>query len=104
MNEHRLAPLQLLTLQPQLPPRLPTPQGLVPALSSQANKGRSMLAAALQPRVDEALVSGNASSLGPLNQLVIDLAGVRETEALIRVWDAMGGSKGAEEAKSASLA
>ena len=56
-----------------------------------------MLAAALQPRVDEALVSGNASSLGPLNQLVIDLAGVRETEALIRVWDAMGGSKGAEE-------
>lgn len=53
----------------------------------------------LQARVDAAL--NHAPCLlgfGALNDLACDLANACETEALVRVWDALGGNKGASGA------
>ena len=53
----------------------------------------------LQVRVDAAL-SGQPKPVGDktLNELARSLAGACETAALVRVWDALGGSRGATPA------
>jgi hypothetical protein len=51
----------------------------------------------LQLRVDQLLGTGSQSAAG-INLLIRDLAAASETAAVVRAWDAMGGSKAAEPA------
>ena len=53
---------------------------------------------ALQQEVDAALDCTISTSLSSLNSLACALAEAGETAALVRVWDALGGSKGASPA------
>ena len=71
--------------------------GATPSSSKRTKGGGGGFTTTLQSRVDEALSSSaSVGSSDLLNKLVADLAGARETPALVRVWDAMGGSKEAK--------